>query len=336
MKTKAVSVIIDTYNYEHFIEQAIESVLNQDFPKEQMEIIVVDDGSTDDTREKVKKYEGRIKYIYQENKGQAGAFNTGFSAATGEYICFLDADDVWYPDKLNTVVEKFQKYPEVGLVQHQSEYVDINGKKKERKLPVLPEFYIVNDLLKGDALFYGTSNLSFRRKFLKEIMPEPEEMGNYADQYLYCNILFYSRAYSINTPLAAHRIHTSNWYAKMFNNTKMLEMHIKVLEKVNFYVEQRAKQLNLIQKNQKLYVNPLIGITREKVILYRKKGEFFNALKALFEVVRSGITPFVLFKSLTLLVAIFSPRVYLKLFEVYSQKAILPKLRMRFFPDNYY
>src|ERR1700688_5222745 len=100
-----VSVVIGTYNYGHFIEEAIESVLAQDLPADRFEILVVDDGSTDDTPERVKKYGTRIQYFRKPNGGQASAFNLGFAKARGEIISMLDADDYWFPDRLRTVMQ---------------------------------------------------------------------------------------------------------------------------------------------------------------------------------------------------------------------------------------
>src|SRR6266852_114001 len=100
MSAITITVLIDTYNYGHFIEEAIESVLSQDFPSEKMEILVVDDGSTDDTAERVRKYGERVKYLYKDNGGQASAFNYGSARARGEYVALLDADDYWLPGKL--------------------------------------------------------------------------------------------------------------------------------------------------------------------------------------------------------------------------------------------
>src|ERR1700730_10813668 len=100
-----VTVLIDTFNYGHFIDEAIRSVLVQDFPAEQMEIIVVDDGSTDDTRERVAQYAERVQYFYKPNGGQASAFNFGIAKARGEYVALLDADDYWLPSKLSKVVK---------------------------------------------------------------------------------------------------------------------------------------------------------------------------------------------------------------------------------------
>ena len=97
---KKVSVIIPTYNYGRFIREAVDSVLNQTYTDQ--EVVVVDDGSTDGTRNVLKDYieTGKITYIYQKNSGPGAARNTGIRASEGEYICFLDADDKYLPEKL--------------------------------------------------------------------------------------------------------------------------------------------------------------------------------------------------------------------------------------------
>src|SRR5467141_2905334 len=103
MKAPFFSVLIDTYNYGEFIEEAVSSALAQDFPPEQREILVVDDGSTDDTQERLRKFGEAIRYLRKPNGGQASAFNFGFEHACGEVIALLDADDVWLPEKLGRV-----------------------------------------------------------------------------------------------------------------------------------------------------------------------------------------------------------------------------------------
>src|SRR3989304_6126424 len=100
MSRPSVTALIDTYNHSAFIEQAIESVLSQDVPPSEMEVIVVDDGSTDATPERVRKYGSRIRYLRKSNGGQASAFNFAIPQARGEIIAFLDADDWWAPGKL--------------------------------------------------------------------------------------------------------------------------------------------------------------------------------------------------------------------------------------------
>jgi hypothetical protein len=118
MKTLFFTILIDTYNYGEYIEQAVASALAQEFPAEEREILVVDDGSTDDTEERLRKFGEAIRYLKKPNGGQASAFNFGFEHARGEVIALLDADDVWLPGKLGPGYEEFERHPEVGMVYH--------------------------------------------------------------------------------------------------------------------------------------------------------------------------------------------------------------------------
>lgn len=107
--TAFVSVIIPTYNRAYCVVEAIESVLGQTF--QDFELIVVDDGSTDATAEVLAPYVDRIRYIYQKNAGVSAARNTGIRAARGQWIAFLDSDDVWLPEKLEIQVEGVHAHP---------------------------------------------------------------------------------------------------------------------------------------------------------------------------------------------------------------------------------
>ncbi|WP_201352030.1 glycosyltransferase family 2 protein [Hydrogenimonas urashimensis] len=109
----SVSVIIPTYNRRRYLDEAIESVLAQRY--EPLELIVVDDGSTDGTQEIVARYPF-IRYIYQENAGQAAARNRGIREATGEFLAFLDSDDLWMPGKLRRQVAYLQDHPHVQML----------------------------------------------------------------------------------------------------------------------------------------------------------------------------------------------------------------------------
>src|SRR5258708_37665165 len=103
MRMPVVTVLITTYNYGRFIEEAIESVVSQDYPQERGQIVGVDDGSTDDTAERVKKYGERVEYFYQANGGQAAALNFGMAKARGGSRAVLDADDFFLPGRLTRV-----------------------------------------------------------------------------------------------------------------------------------------------------------------------------------------------------------------------------------------
>ena len=124
-----VSAIIPTYNSVNYISEAINSVLNQTYKN--CEIIVVDDGSTDNTRKTVenyiRKYPHKIKYFYQENKGPSAARNKGIKEARGNYIAFLDSDDLWLPDKLEKQISLFMKDVSLKLTYCGGYYEDEEG-----------------------------------------------------------------------------------------------------------------------------------------------------------------------------------------------------------------
>ena len=107
-------VVIPTYNYGKYVSAAVESVLVQS--REPDAIVVVDDGSTDDTAQDVAEFGDRVRYIRQENAGVSAARNRGVAESTGELIAFMDADDTWEPTKLERQAEIFERDPEVGLV----------------------------------------------------------------------------------------------------------------------------------------------------------------------------------------------------------------------------
>src|SRR5579864_4462115 len=113
-----ISVLVDTYNHERYIEQAITSVIEQDFPAADYEIVVVDDGSTDRTPEIVRKFAPRVRLLRKENGGQASAFNAAFPELRGEIISFLDGDDWWVPRKLSLTTEALTQTEEAVASGH--------------------------------------------------------------------------------------------------------------------------------------------------------------------------------------------------------------------------
>ena len=133
-KKVEISVILTTYNGSRFLEEAIMSVLNQTFAD--YELLVVDDGSTDsDTKAICDRYKDQLTYIFRENGGLAAARNTGIANAKGKYICFLDDDDIWMPQKLQKQVDYFKELPfseNVGLVFTWSIIIEEKGRERGR------------------------------------------------------------------------------------------------------------------------------------------------------------------------------------------------------------
>src|ERR1700758_5389476 len=135
MSKPHLSVLIDTYNHERFIEQAIRSVLEQDMPMGDVEIVVVDDGSTDRTPEIARRFEPRVRVIRKANGGQASAFNLALPQTQGEIIAMLDGDDQGAKPKLRRALETLEENPEVGIVGHGHYEVYSDGRPNGMVLP---------------------------------------------------------------------------------------------------------------------------------------------------------------------------------------------------------
>lgn len=123
-----VSVIIPTWNRAEFVRDAIDSVLAQDYPS--LELLVIDDGSTDATPEVVRSYGDKVRYIRQANGGAASARNRGIAEATGEFVAFLDSDDLFLPGKLTEQVREFARQPEVVMVYSWFSILDASGRER--------------------------------------------------------------------------------------------------------------------------------------------------------------------------------------------------------------
>lgn len=156
-ETKVISVLIPTYNYGHFIGEAIESVLQQNVAD--VEIIVVDDGSNDNTKDVVAKYK-QVKYYYQEHKGISAARNLCLSMAKRDngYIAFIDADDIWLESKLQEQLNYFDKNPDCDIVftHYKNEFMDLsvaNNETAQHEYNVVTKFYMATALIKKEALY---------------------------------------------------------------------------------------------------------------------------------------------------------------------------------------
>ena len=212
-----VSVIVNNYNYARFLGEAIDSALAQTY--ENTEVIVVDDGSIDDSRTVIESYGNRVKAIYKRNGGQASAMNAGFAMARGELIYFLDADDRAAPDCLERVVNRYRTAPDdLAIVQFKLQTIDGDGKSLHYRMPEIERMQggEARRMLreKGSYVYPPTSGNIFTRKILKRIMPIPEpDFRVGADIYLCTLAALLGSIEVFEDALGEYRVHGANNFA---------------------------------------------------------------------------------------------------------------------------
>ncbi len=259
-----VSVIIPTHNRADLVVQAVESVLNQTY--ENIETIVVDDGSTDNTSEVLKTYEGRIKYIYQERGERSRARNKGFRCSSGHYIAFLDSDDMWLPMKIEKQVQLLDQEPDVGLVYTAVQFIDAQGNPLKGDIcwdtPQRHVFY--EDLMTHNVVTGTTSSVMIRRICLERVGLFDESMNTCEDLDLFRRIAKYYQFYKIDLPLVKFRIHGGNTQQNAGAMAKGWEMTIE-------------KILNDTPPEFEYYKNEAIIKTLSQIAsLYRQDGRLFS------------------------------------------------------------
>jgi glycosyltransferase involved in cell wall biosynthesis len=227
-----VSVLIACYNYAEFIGEAVDSVLAQDYGGP-LELVVVDDGSTDGSGDVLASYGDRIVSLGQENRGQAAAFNSAYNEVTGDVICFLDADDFWRPDKVRRVVEAFSESSGVGLIHHELEVVDRHGQPLDGAdvFPFKRANGDVRELMRKTVLdwhFMPTSGFAVTREIGERIFPLREQLKSSADELIAPSAALVTPVKHLADRLGAYRIHGSNiWAASARREEGGLEAKVK-------------------------------------------------------------------------------------------------------------
>lgn len=210
-----VTIIINNYNYAQFLSEAIDSALSQTY--EQTEVVVVDDGSTDNSVQVIESYGQQVVSVIKPNGGQASAMNSGFQRSRGDIVLFLDADDYLFPDAAAAMAAAWRS--DLALLQCRLELVDTNGQYID--LYPAPELLFDSGadvwqllLKKGRFRTTVTSGLAFSRQVLSKIMPIPEaDFRISADGYLVTLAPFYGAVASLEKPWGARRKHTNNHWA---------------------------------------------------------------------------------------------------------------------------
>lgn len=313
-----VSVLVNNHNYGRFLGRALQSVLDQRFPMDDVEIIAVDDGSTDDSREVLARLAPRVRAVLlPENQGQAAAFNAGFAAARGEIFCLLDSDDWWEETKLSRVVARFDAEKDLGIVQHWCQEIGPDGRPFSTRYPTLADRYTTADFLHGACIFTGTTGLSFRASLLRRILPVPEGLRISADAYLYLLALD-APVGNIPEALAWRRVHADNRFAGRLRDPARLREYRRALTILDreLAVQLRTKGLSLTpealrsRRAEALFTD---------LFLARYAGDWNAALRCWTESIRQYRGLQQLGKAATLLLALISPELYLDLQHIYAR-----------------
>lgn len=215
--TPPVTVLLDNYNYARFLPEALESALAQTWRGAQ--VVVVDDGSTDESREVLERYRGRVEVILKENGGQGSAFNAGFAAARGDWIFLLDADDRWEPDRVARVMARLTGLEDVALVRNRLR-VERSGRPAPllgRHVPPIRRAALRERIpprrLLVDRPYAPSSALALSRRHLAQVGPIPEaDFRISADAYLYTFLPQVGRTLELPDVLGTYRVHGANLY----------------------------------------------------------------------------------------------------------------------------
>jgi len=240
MAKPRVSVVIPTYNRQDLVVEAIESVLAQTYTG--FEVIVVDDGSTDETAARIEPYLDRVNYRTQENRGVAAARNTGIRLAQGEFVCFLDSDDLWEPAKLETQLRFADAHPEYALISTEIQGFDADHKAMGKNKAAM------YDIRNGDVaerLLFGnwiqTSTVMLRRKCLDEVGWFDEDIGQFGEDWLlWMRVASRFPIYFLPQPLVSYRFHHGR--LTLYQPEAQFESLMRCVEKISAFPQFHKKK----------------------------------------------------------------------------------------------
>lgn len=230
MPEPKVSIVIPSYNRAEFLSMTLDSILAQTFTD--FEIVFIDDGSTDNTEEILQNYikrDSRIKYHKQENSERAVARSHGLSLASGKYVCLVDSDDLWYPEKLEKQLLIMENDPEIIFCYASVNRIDFHNKRVKAAKRQLEGYsgYIFFDLLKRN--FIPSVTPMFKRELVSLIDDQVTEFIPYEDWDYWLRLSRLGKFYHIKEPLGDYRLHPGQSVQNV-NAEKIEEVTIKVLD----------------------------------------------------------------------------------------------------------
>lgn len=279
MSSPIVSIILNNYNYGRFLAAAVDSALAQTYSP--CEVIVVDDGSVDDSQEVLSQYQGRVRIILQKNSGQTTAMGVGFAASSGDLVLFLDSDDALFPDAIERAVNLWEdgaskiQFPlEILNPQNQATGM-LRPRVRLSRGDVLQEF-----LKTGRYITPPTSGNLYSRVFLKSILPIPTAEWDHGDAYFNTCAPFFGKILACDSPLGLYRVHGES----MSSITHGGSINIAQMEKLMRHAMAEKTLLERLARERGLVVskNAVIGhwLPLKMSLSYMKLTRPFSVSKA--------------------------------------------------------
>ena len=280
--TPRVSVIIPTFNCARFLGRSLSTALSQTYVN--YEIIVVDDGSTDETRDLMSQFSDRVHYLHQPNRGLSSARNLALSHARGEFIAYLDADDMWYPDKLEKQVAFLDDHKECGLVHTEVTIIDetdgvtclrLNQDTSRER----PEGYCILDLLRRCHIQIPT--VLERRDCIERVGKFDERLKTAQDYLHWIRIAMDGKAFGyIAEPLAMYRRTASSLSS---SSRRVLEDLVMIFE---ILAAEKSHALRYGQKAVDIIHHRLFTVRRELAYLDSIEGWTGNSVRHIISLIR--------------------------------------------------
>jgi len=258
-----ISIVTPSYNQGQFLEQTICSVLDQNYPN--LEYVIIDGGSTDNSVEIIKKYSSRLAYwVSEPDKGHANGLNKGFSKTSGEIMAWLNSDDKYLPWTFEVVAEVFTAFPDVNWIVGTNAWWDKNG----RLMTARSVYKNIYDYLLGNFKWIQQESVFWRRGLWEKAGGKiNEEYKNMVDGELWCKFFLIDKLYHMNCILSGYRDHETN-YSKFTMDNVYFEINRAIgwlrqnssAEVLNNY--NKFKKIKLLNDKLKLKYFPFEGILR--------------------------------------------------------------------------
>lgn len=276
-KNPLVSVIIPTYNRGWILKETIDSVWAQDF--RDFELIVVNDGSNDNTHDILDLYKEDIIVLQQENKGVSSARNKGIASASGQFIAFLDSDDLWLPQKLSTQVDFFNANPDALICQTEEKWIRngirVNPKKRHKKLS--------GDIFEHSLYLclVSPSAVMIKRSLFAKIGMFDETLPACEDYDMWLRISCRYPVYLIDAPLIIKRGGHADQLSKSYGLDRYRIQSLKKIIENNFLTdEQKKAAIKVIKEKCDIYANGCIKRGHKEKASYYKDLAEITALLA--------------------------------------------------------